>query len=58
MNIEEELTVLAAYHVGLFSGAASRIDRSSEVPAVIAHGLFLLIEEAKRRREEWLGKAP
>jgi hypothetical protein len=57
MSIEEDLTVLAAYHVGLFAGAASRIDAS---PATIGHALWLLIEEAKRRQEEWLApsKAP
>jgi hypothetical protein len=42
---------LAAYHVGLFTGAASRVH---PVAGAMAHALFLLIEEATRRREEWL----
>ena len=48
---ERNLGELAAYHTGLFVGAASRIDAS---PAFIAHALFVLIEEAFRRREQWL----
>jgi hypothetical protein len=60
MSTEEELTVLAAYHVGLFVGAASRISTSEEVPALVTSALWLLIEEAKRRQGEWLAppKAP
>lgn len=46
--------MLAAYHVGLFAGTASR---HASTPAAIAHALFLLIEEAKRRREEWLAES-
>jgi hypothetical protein len=52
MDLEERLAMLAAYHVGLFAGRVSGIDDS---PAAIEHALFLLAEEAKRRREEWLG---
>jgi hypothetical protein len=50
-ELERQLAELAAYHVGLFAGAAARIDAS---PAAVAHALFLLIDEANRRREEWL----
>jgi hypothetical protein len=39
---------LAANAVGLFIDAVSGIDPS---PAAVAHALWLLIEEAKRRRE-------
>jgi hypothetical protein len=51
---EQQLAMLAAYHVGLFAGTASR---HASTPAAIAHALFLLIEEAKRRREEWLAES-
>jgi hypothetical protein len=50
-DTEARLAELAAYHVGLFSGVASRIDAS---PVAICHALFLLIEEAKLRRDEWM----
>jgi hypothetical protein len=50
IDLERQLAELAAYHVGLFTGAASRIDSS---PAAIAHGLSLLIEEAKQRRLDY-----
>jgi hypothetical protein len=49
-DLERHLAELAAYHVGLFTGAASRIDSS---PSAIAHALSLLIEEAKQRRPEY-----
>jgi len=53
-GLERELAALAAYHAGLFTGAATRIDSD---PGVIAHALFLLAEEALRRRDEWLASA-
>jgi hypothetical protein len=49
-DLGRHLAELAAYHVGLFTGAASRIDSS---PAAIAHALSLLIEEAKQRRVDY-----
>jgi len=52
---EQELRVLAEYHVGLFAGAASRTTGADA--AAVAHGLFLLIEVAQRRRSEWLEAA-
>jgi hypothetical protein len=52
-DTERRLAELAAYHVGLFAGTATRFDAPFN-PAAIAHALFLLIEEAKLRREEWL----
>jgi hypothetical protein len=48
---ERQLADLAAYHVGLFVGSTARIEGS---PAVIAHALFLLIEQANQRRVEWV----
>jgi hypothetical protein len=51
LDTERKLAELAAYHAGLFIGRMMHIDSS---PAAIAHALFLLIEQAKLRREEWL----
>lgn len=56
-DVEQTLTSLAAYHVGLFAGTALRINETATTAAVVAHGLLLLAEEAKRRREEWLDVA-
>jgi hypothetical protein len=52
-DTEQQLAELAAYHVGLFVGTASRLDVS---PAVLAHALFLLVEEANTQRERWLAR--
>jgi hypothetical protein len=57
-GVEHELAELAAYHVGLFAGAASRLDGAAEMPAIVAHGLFLMAQEAERRRREWIGQDP
>jgi hypothetical protein len=54
-GVERELAELAAYHAGLFCGAASRLDPDGQnLAARVAHGLFLLAEEAERRRREYL----
>jgi hypothetical protein len=55
-DLEQDLAELAAYQVGLFIGTAARMSEDAR-PAAIAHALFLLIEEAKLRREEWLRDA-
>ena len=46
-KLEQRLDNLAAFHVGLFMGAATRIDDSV---ATIRHALWLLIQEAERHR--------
>jgi len=51
---ERRLTELAAYHVGLFTGVATGIGAS---PVELAHALFLLAEEARLRREQWIASA-
>jgi hypothetical protein len=51
-DLEQQLAELAAYHVGLFTGAASRLTDCS--PQVCAHALFVLGEEVKMRRDQWL----
>ena len=51
-DLERELAGLAAYHAGAFCGAVSGAHGLDA--ALIAHALFLLIEEATRRREQWL----
>ena len=51
---ERRLAELAAYHVGLFTGVATGIGAT---PAEIAHALFLLAEEARHRREQWITSA-
>jgi len=53
---ERRLAELAAYHVGLFTfgvryGVATGMGAT---PAEIAHALFLLAEEARLRREQWI----
>ena len=50
---EHEMTELAAYMVGLFAGRVS----SDGSPATVAHALWLLRQEAERRRLEWLNTA-
>lgn len=52
-DLERRIAELASYHVGLFAGAASRLDDTIEVPALVAHALWLLSQEAKRRSAEW-----
>lgn len=52
---ESELAVLAEYHVGLFAGAASKAANGDA--ATVAHGLWLLMQVAERRRKEWLDAA-
>jgi hypothetical protein len=50
-ELEQRQADTAAFYVDLFIAGAARLDDS---PAAIAHALFLLIEAAKVRREQWL----
>ena len=59
--LESQLATLAAYHVGLFTGAVAveMICRNAQkhgfdATALVAHALWLLAREAEKRREEWL----
>lgn len=50
-ELEQRLVALAAYHTGRVADAAARIENS---PALMRHALWVLIEEARARREQLL----
>jgi hypothetical protein len=50
---ENRLAELAAFHVGLFLGGVSRLIDGTTLPEAFAHALWLLEEEARRRRKDY-----
>lgn len=54
-ELETRLANLAAYHVGMFTGAVGQV---SDDPHVMAHALLKLANEATSRCEQWVASHP
>jgi len=49
---ENDMKATANYTIGTF---VATLAKQNATPAEIAHSLFILIEEAMKRRKDWIG---